>query len=226
MRPRRGRGGPSPRVRGELPSPSHGEYVPPGHPRVCGENAADLQPQRRPDRAIPACAGRTLMPSGAPLAIAGHPRVCGENAGARLRCLLGLRAIPACAGRTPVSKTPRHCVFGPSPRVRGERSGARCRSPCPTGHPRVCGENAAEVVCGWRGMRAIPACAGRTLSQYWGFARQQGPKSPAASAMLLPGALPVKRSMACRHAASRTAIIGRPSRSTRLASTSPWTRSP
>ncbi len=92
---------------------------------------------------------------------AGHPRVCGEN------------ASPSFA------QDPHH---GPSPRVRGERRidaihgvirraipacAGRTAEPytltaLPTGHPRVCGENASHFVASTEVMRAIPACAGRT----------------------------------------------------------------
>ena len=95
------RSGPSPRVRGERPPSAPAPGRPPGHPRVCGENADHLGPSWPDNRAIPACAGRTVELDGTKAAVK--------------------RAIPACAGRTygPLAALILGC--GPSPRVRGER---------------------------------------------------------------------------------------------------------
>ncbi len=117
--------GPSPRVRGERRLPPTRPPGSPGHPRVCGENVALHHHLQAVARAIPACAGRTAL--------------------IRQHRAAGQRAIPACAGRTqgaPSSVAPH---FGPSPRVRGERTRHRRSTPAAPGHPRVCGENDAAV---------------------------------------------------------------------------------
>jgi len=196
--------GPSPRVRGEpaarlLPWPRRT-----GHPRVCGENQGGPCLDRMGSRAIPACAERTsvlapaMMHDAGPsprvrgelgcacaqsLTGSGHPRVCGENASPGAPAGAGSRAIPACAGRTAAMARISARIFGPSPRVRGERPAGKAVHRRWSGHPRVCGENGTATprtrrlrsghprMCGEndqarlppRGLqRAIPACAGRT----------------------------------------------------------------
>ncbi len=120
----------------------------------------------------------------------GHPRVCGENGGldpghGELR-----RAIPECAGRTITDLEKAMWIYGPSPRVRGERqkTGKSIFTPraipacagrtsakgllrgAGSGpSPRVRGELKQERDCS-QSLRAIPACAGRTRSyavRYW-----------------------------------------------------------
>ncbi len=135
----------------------------PGHPRVCGENVNLGRRRQGARRAIPACAGRTSAAASSSARSPGHPRVCGEN-----HKLKGLefdhgRAIPACAGRTTVSSISGSTPPGPSPRVRGELSGALSAAATSAGHPRVCGENDASGDLGGAHDRAIPACAGRTV---------------------------------------------------------------
>ena len=71
----------------------------PAHPRVCGENAAEIVPHRRETgssprvrgkrfpslvktarmRLIPACAGKTYRRCAIDVDARAHPRVCGEN---------------------------------------------------------------------------------------------------------------------------------------------------
>ena len=112
------------------------------HPRVCGENEADLLPPTLPGGSsprvrgkhasvindlhqgglIPACAGKTLLGKLEGDEAGAHPRVCGEN-------------CPSVVQATSVA--------GSSPRVRGKRSSRSLR-------PRL--------------LRLIPACAGKTCS--------------------------------------------------------------
>ena len=171
------------------------------HPRVCGENSAGLSSQTlsrgspprvrgkpyetivlaRDKRITPACAGKTFSTGLWRSAKEDHPRVCGENPPPSVPCL--------------------HSTGSP-PRVRGKHRGTRQRrgrtriTPACAGktyrsgveritgkdHPRVCGENRAQL----QGLRAAvgspprvrgkpyasgqidsisritPACAGKT----------------------------------------------------------------
>ncbi len=150
----------TPACAGKTPAPPRAHRPGKDHPRVCGENRAQLQKRRaalgspprvrgklqtgsytnREGRITPACAGKTDMMRGDGADEEDHPRVCGENS---------LR---------PTSSTPRK---GSPPRVRGKRfclSGClpagritpACAGKTATGHaipcrgwdhPRVCGEN-------------------------------------------------------------------------------------
>ncbi len=158
--------GPSPRVRGEPLRMHLPDLERAGHPRVCGENPSDL--------------GWTKM------SMAGHPRVCGENAkdnatdrititgpsprvrGERTMAFGTPPPMPGhprvCGENLPEQRNLRLARSG-HPRVCGENFPKRCQ-PCPrpAGHPRVCGENCHEGGVGIAQNRAIPACAGRTLS--------------------------------------------------------------
>ncbi len=178
--------------------------VPPGHPRVGGENTGSVsatsgkcgpsprgrgkQERRRrfrpARRAIPAWAGKTRCGGLRFRLPAGHPRVGGENIGCEFTVAVGSgpsprgrgkpeesqpepsppRAIPAWAGKT----LPQSLSILPHP-----------------GHPRVGGENAVLRLCRRlrcgpspsgrgklrsgrrrrRGWRAIPAWAGKTVTQ-------------------------------------------------------------
>ncbi len=111
-------------------------------PRVRGELRDAIAGQGR-GRAIPARAGRTLPERGS------RP---GER-----------RAIPARAGRTPTASRRVRRTYGPSPRVRGERSRSSSGPWSTKGHPRACGENGRSPSDGHSRGRAIPARAGRTL---------------------------------------------------------------
>ena len=149
-------------------------------PRVRGKPGA-VAGVERPRRLIPACAGKTLgtVRTGRPTSA--HPRVCGENSRGRSgRCSSGgssprvrgkpsrapdrpgtLRLIPACAGKTwrahaPAPPTRAH------PRVCGENGHDRTgRHDCPGSSPRVRGKRGPRR-CPARGVRLIPACAGKT----------------------------------------------------------------
>ena len=132
---------------------------------------------------------------------ADHPRVCGENTKERETTPLFHGSPPRVRGKPPFS----HCFcsdFGSPPRVRGKprlaerlTCGVRITPACAgktrlrrlstsrkTDHPRVCGENLAEILlCELRGgspprvrgkhdsyprahvrLRITPACAGKT----------------------------------------------------------------
>ncbi len=175
--------GPSPRVRGERPGRAYRCRRSPGHPRACGENQPEPVGPTRDERAIPARAGRTDFgctlsdyrggpsprvrgePQGGanpPPWIPGHPRACGENPCQGWDGRSYLRAIPARAGRTFDLLGFDNGSYGPSPRVRGERT---CLSPAHwarPGHPRACGENWFSCRATGQAARAIPARAGRT----------------------------------------------------------------
>ena len=132
----------------------------PVHPRVCGEHfpkhswtkpRSGSSPRVRGThtvgrarherhRFIPACAGNTRSPASVWRRSTVHPRVCGEHhlnqpstsalpgSSPRVRGTHHRRRhrrtphrfIPACAGNTPLR---------------------RARRPCPSVHPRVCGEH-------------------------------------------------------------------------------------
>ena len=182
-----------------------------GHPRVCGENGKDLtrvawqfgpSPRVRGERfiqgwgnraarrAIPACAGRTDDDDEDAGESSGHPRVCGENAFPIRRSLRRSTGHPRVCGENAVIVTvmpqystghPRVCgenqqlradaipVIGPSPRVRGER--ARRRS-------------------SQRRRRAIPACAGRTVSASFKGVTLYGPSPRVRGERFLNFAIP------------------------------------
>ncbi len=114
----------------------------------------------------------------------GHPRACGENSFFLIDRCAARRAIPARAGRTSPTFSIRRSISGPSPRVRGERTGGslnpaqsraiparagRTETPAetlaarPGPSPRVRGERWPLGSPSRRGRRAIPARAGRTL---------------------------------------------------------------
>ena len=154
--------GPSPRVRGTLPSFPIQSRTFAVHPRVCGEHALKCQADLIVYRSIPACAGNTSedflddspnpgpsprvrgTPPGRASAVwwwPVHPRVCGEHAVAPVDPVPLIRSIPACAGNTNRPVQARDAALGPSPRVRGtppNRLGSPSARPV---HPRVCGEH-------------------------------------------------------------------------------------
>ena len=91
-----------PRVCGEAPAPGEGGRLEAGpSPRVRGSPPVKMLPRMSP-RSIPACAGKPRVPPRPAMAFQVHPRVCGEA-----------EQITYTDG----SKE------GPSPRVRGSRSG-------------------------------------------------------------------------------------------------------
>ena len=151
-------------------------------PRVRGERRVRRLAPRQP-RAIPTCAGRTELDETTAQVLTGHPRVCGENGGTGNRFTLFCGPSPRVRGEHLRSFSRASSRSGPSPRVRGELTpdgihGAEVNGPsprvrgepCPSrpaasawpGHPRVCGENAADDLQVVGVIRAIPACAGRT----------------------------------------------------------------
>ena len=132
-------------------------------------------------RLIPACAGKTRCGCGSTGCGGAHPRVCGEN-DERRRCCGGHAGssprvrgkhdlheghgpqrglIPACAGKTmfadvSAAKSTAH------PRVCGENRRAASAARWARGSsPRVRGKPVREVP-GFRVLRLIPACAGKT----------------------------------------------------------------
>ncbi len=159
--------GPSPRVRGERALHGAGCLDQAGHPRVCGENRSAGSAVRVVRGPSPRVRGERQQGSGAGTPCAGHPRVCGENVANVVVADRELRAIPACAGRTGSWAFMAAWVPGPSPRVRGERLIVGATKHAQTGHPRVCGENVAAPAEVDLLLRAIPACAGRTLAMPW-----------------------------------------------------------
>ena len=130
------------------------------HPRACGENVRHTESLPAPagspprmrgkpwtretaperERITPAHAGKTTMKSTFTDLDSDHPRACGENAhtkGAhyekhgsppRMRGKPALAALRLCDGRI----TPAHAGKTPS---------ASSPAPCPSDHPRACGEN-------------------------------------------------------------------------------------
>ena len=177
--------------------------------------------------------------------VTGHPRVCGEQRRGRSATPHAGRAIPACAGNRLTTQPTRRSWAGPSPRVRGTGCQTPRRMPLAPGHPRVCGEQylpGTGANPAWRAIpacagnslrirtvgtttcRAIPACAGNRLGVHWALSRFRGVKSSSSSLAYALGKWNL--SMASDQAASRTAIMGRPSRSTKVELARPWARRP
>ena len=137
-------------------------------------------------------------------------------------------------------------VHGPSPRVRGTDRISRLFQVPATVHPRVCGEQArltphtvtsAAVhprVCGEQGSETdivgfeygpSPRVRGTGLGVYWVLSRFRGGKPSSPSLACVSGRR-WNLSIASAQAASRTAIMGRPSRSTKVELARPWARRP
>ena len=190
-----------PACAGKTPGSSKSPHEASAHPRVCGENVREVSLTAIPAGSsprvrgklfavfcevftiglIPACAGKTRGRHRGRRSQAAHPRVCGENGGSGAGVEVGDGSSPRVRGKhnvTPGGGEDARLI----PACAGKTLGtARTGRPTPA-HPRVCGENNANVdpltalvgssprVRGKRrihvrepqGVRLIPACAGKT----------------------------------------------------------------
>ena len=160
----------SPRVRGNLPSPSPLSTCPRSIPACAGEPRT-CRPSARTIRVYPrVCGGTQLLFAWAPLIRGLSPRVRGNPAGA-VESQIADGSIPACAGE-PGAHRDRIRRSEVYPRVCGgtadESGGARMTKGL---SPRVRGNLDLALRC-LRSHRSIPACAGEPFCPLFSLAYQ------------------------------------------------------
>ena len=132
---------------------------PPVHPRVCGEQSAQILfastntgssprvrgtvccgfPEAGAPRFIPACAGNRQPTFRAPFPMTVHPRVCGEQKRSGRTGVLLDGSSPRVRG-TVTTPEWRDNVWRFIPACAGNRTNGRSTRGTPAVHPRVCGE--------------------------------------------------------------------------------------
>ena len=133
------------------------------HPRVCGENAQNVNSAVSSDgspprvrgkhflmfllyviyRITPACAGKTMLMLSKRRAYTDHPRVCGENYASFTNLMLPDGSPPRVRGKLfPLLASVRQIRITPA--CAGKTSSICPPIPCTPDHPRVCGENSFD----------------------------------------------------------------------------------
>ena len=111
------------------------------HPRLRGEDAADLSVQRRRVGSPPLARGRLDLSFDA---------------------LIGLRLTPACAGKTPFPEAPGNLSTA-HPRLRGEDKEVLATAAIVPGSPPLARGRLTQIAKEGNKMGLTPACAGKTM---------------------------------------------------------------